>query len=147
MMKKTTLALLALLAFATPAQALKLVVWDLDLKNKVAYGESLGGKFTVRFDKDYSGPVIALFSQTEEEKAKGTYAALQNRYSGVLRGGQLLLEVEDGPAATAAVSARTSPQPSVTLRELLQPFKLAVSVQPTGQLPPINTLGLRAGQR
>ena len=147
MMKKTTLALLFLLALASPAQALKLIVWDLDLKNKVADGESIGGKFTVRFDKDYTGPVIALFSQTEDEKAKGTYAGLQNRYSGALRGGQLFLELEDGPAPAGTRTQVQAPQPNVTLRELLQPFKLAVSVQPTGQLPPINTLGTRAAQK
>ena len=146
MMKRTSLALLSLLAFATPAQALKLIVWDPDFKNKVAYGESIAGRFTVKYDKDYTGPVVALFSQTEDEKARGTYAGLRGSYEGALRGGQLLLNVDDGAAAvSAAATARSAPgnaaRPLLPLNKVLQPYKLNVNVQPTSLFaPPVNSV-------
>lgn len=140
MMKRTPLALLALLAFAAPAQALKLIVWDPDFKNKVAYGESIAGRFTVKYDKDYTGPVVALFSQTEDEKAKGTYAGLRSSYEGALRGGQLLLDVDDGAAVSVAATARSAPSNSarslLPLNKVLQPYKLNVNVQPTSLFAP-----------
>ena len=141
MMKRNSLALLSLLALSTPAQALKLVVWDPDLKNKVAYGETSGGRFNVKYDKDYSGPVVALFSQSEDEKARGTYSGLRSSYEGVLRGGQLLMALE-GEASTAA---RNSGAALLPLPRLLQPYKLNVNIQPTSLLLPLsNTLLVRA---
>ena len=143
MMKRTSLALLSLLAFAAPAQALKLIVWDPDFKNKVAYGESIAGRFTVKYDKDYTGPVVALFSQTDDEKAKGTYAGLRGSYEGALRGGQLLLDT-DGPAPSmnsAARSAANTASALLPLRKVLQPYNLNVSVQPTSLfVPPASSL-------
>lgn len=137
MMKRTSLALL-LLALATPAQALKLIVWDPDLKNKVAYGESSGGRFNVKFDKEYSGPVVALFSQTDEEKAKGSYGGLRSSYEGILRDGQLLLNLapsDDGPSARSVTSSKSV----LPLSKVLQPYKLNVNIQPTGQLLPLSS--------
>lgn len=135
MMKRTALILL-LLALVTPAHALKLIVWDPDLKNKVAYGESSGGRFNVKFDKDYSGPVVALFSQTDEEKAKGTYGSLRSSYEGVLRDDQLLLNIgpSDGGPAARSVGGKTV----LPLSKVLQPYKLNVNIQPTGQLLPLS---------
>lgn len=145
MMKKASLTLLALMALTTPAQALKLIVWDRELQTKVAYGESIAGKFTVKFDKDYSGPVVALFSQTDDEKDRGTYAGLQSRYEGVLRGGQLLLGESAQPGALSAPANRSGRAGTLSLGKLLEPYKLAVSVQPTSQLPPMtNVLLTRA---
>jgi hypothetical protein len=138
MMKRTSLALLSLLALTAPAQALKLVVWDPELKSKVAYGETSGGRFNVKYDKDYSGPVVALFSQSEDEKAKGTYSGLRSSYAGVLRGGQLLIDNE------ASTSARSSTN-LLPLPRLLQPYKLSVNIQPTSLLLPLsNTLLVQA---
>lgn len=144
MMKRTSLALLSLLALAAPAQALKLIVWDPDFKNKVAYGESIAGRFTVKYDKDYTGPVVALFSQTDDEKAKGTYAGLRGSYEGALRGGQLLLNV-DGAAVGAATTNRSAPsntaRPLLPLNKVLQPYKLNVNVQPTSLIaPPVSSV-------
>lgn len=144
MMKRTSLALLSLLALAAPAQALKLIVWDPDFKNKVAYGESIAGRFTVKYDKDYTGPVVALFSQTDDEKAKGTYAGLRGSYEGALRGGQLLLNV-DGAAVGAATTNRSAPSNTarslLPLNKVLQPYKLNVNVQPTSLIaPPVSSV-------
>ena len=118
MMKKTVLALAALSALSLPAQALKLTLWDRDLQTKVAYGESVGGKFNVKFDKDYEGPVIALFSQTDDERARGSFGGLQSSYTGRLQDGQIVLEVASK---------------SVPLARLLQTFKLPVTLQPSGR--------------
>ena len=140
MMKRTSLALLSLLVFAAPAQALKLIVWDPDFKNKVAYGESIAGKFNVKFDKNYSGPVVALFSQTDEEKDRGTYAGLRSSYEGTLRGSQLLID-GDGVPNAASRSAAGNDKSFVPLKKLLQPYKLSVDVQPTSLLlPPANSM-------
>lgn len=142
MMKRTSLALLALMVFGTPAQALKLIVWDPDFKNKVAYGESIAGKFNVKFDKNYSGPVVALFSQTDDEKDRGTYAGLRSSYEGALRGGQLLIDTDsDGVPNTASRSGTSNDKSFVPLKKLLQPYKLSVDVQPTSLLlPPANSM-------
>ncbi|WP_245872785.1 hypothetical protein [Deinococcus planocerae] len=124
-----TLALLTLLAFASPAQALKLIVWDRELQTKLGYGETNGkGGMTVQLVRDYTGPVVALFSREEDEKAAGLYANVQSRYDGFLRAGQLTLETPGG---------------SLPLKRFLDGLKLNLLPQPTGQtllLP-----GLRAG--
>ncbi|GAA5514327.1 hypothetical protein Dcar01_03082 [Deinococcus carri] len=113
-----TLAL-TLLALASPAQALKLIVWDRDLQTKLGYGETSGDRMKVQLVKDYSGPVVVLFSREEDEKARALYPTLQTRYDGTLRAGQLTLDVQNTP---------------VTLAKFLNGLKLNLVLQPTGQV-------------
>lgn len=123
-----TLSLLTLMALASPAQALKLIIWDRELQTKLGYGETNGkGGMTVQLVKDYSGPVVALFSREDDEKAAGLYPNVQSRYDGVLKAGQLTLETPGGP---------------LTLRRFLEGLKLNLLPQPTGQtllLPGLRT--------
>lgn len=148
MMKRAALTLLSLLAFASPAQALKLIVWDGELQTKLGAGESSGSKFSVQLVKDYSGPVKVIFSQSADEKSKGQFNGLLNSYDGILKNGQLTLLVPDAegdrPLAkstlqvpingAAAAPSSSPPQNNLTLNRFLQQFKLSVSVQTTGQI-------------
>jgi hypothetical protein len=109
------LKMLALLALLTtvPAQALQLVVWDTQLQTKLGYGESSGNKLNVHLVSDYSGPVIALFSQDDDDN--DAYQALEDRYSGQLKSGVLTLEDDSGSL--------------VSLSKFLAPFKLTPTIQ------------------
>lgn len=131
-MTRPHVLVLTLLALATPAQALKLTVWDPELQLKVGYGETNGSRMTVQLVKDYSGPVVALFSREDDEKARGLYPSLQSRYPGILRNGQLTLEVGNT---------------NVTLTRFLSGLKLTLSTPPAGQvftLPGLRTVLDRA---
>ncbi|EYB67094.1 hypothetical protein DEIPH_ctg052orf0107 [Deinococcus phoenicis] len=119
MTRTRTLALLTLLTLAAPAQALKLIVWDRELQTKLGYGETSGSRMTVQLVKDYTGPVVALFSREDDEKARGLYPTLQSRYDGTLKAGQLTLDVQNTP---------------VTLLKLLGGLKLTLVLQPTSQV-------------
>ncbi|GMA15671.1 hypothetical protein E5F05_21010 [Deinococcus metallilatus] len=119
MIRIRTLAFLTLLALASPAQALKLIVWDRELQTKLGYGETSGGRMTVQLVQDYSGPVVALFSREEDEKARSLYPSLQSRYDGTLKAGQLTLDVQNTP---------------VTLAKFLSGLKLNLVLQPVGQV-------------
>ncbi|GAA5533784.1 hypothetical protein [Deinococcus aluminii] len=119
MIRIRTLAFLTLLALASPAQALKLIVWDRELQTKLGYGETSGGRMTVQLVQDYSGPVVALFSREEDEKARSLYPGLQSRYDGMLKAGQLTLDVQNTP---------------VTLAKFLSGLKLNLVLQPVGQV-------------
>lgn len=119
MTRTRSLAVLILLALAAPAQALKLIVWDRELQTKLGYGESSGDRVKVQLVKDYSGPVKVLFSREEDEKARGLYPSLQGSYQGVLKAGQLTLDVQNTP---------------VTLTKFLNGLKLTLVVQPVGQV-------------
>lgn len=140
MMTRRSLTLLALLTLAAPAQALKLSVWDRELQTKLGDGESVGGKFNVRLVGDYDGPVVVLFAQTDEEKARAAFPGLKNRYNGTLMAGQLSLQ----PVVSSSFSGTSLPVPNsgVTLAKFLAPFKLIVVSQPAGQslsLPGLKT--------
>ncbi|MFC4640099.1 hypothetical protein [Deinococcus hohokamensis] len=124
------LPLLTLLALATPAQGLQLIVWDREFQTKVGYGESSGGKFNVQLLSRYSGPVVVLFSQTDEERRRAAYPTLLSRYDGVLRGGQLTLQPPGND--------------DVTLTRFLAVYRLSVAVQSGGQtltLPGLKVAG------
>lgn len=128
MIRIRTFALLTLLALACPAGALKLIVWDRDLQTKLGYGESSGSQMTVQLVRDYSGPVVVLFSREEDEKARGLYPTVKSRYDGTLRTGQLTLDVQNT---------------SVTLARFLSGLKLNLVLQPTTQvfvLPGLRTV-------
>lgn len=112
------LALLAVLACASPARALKLIVWDRELQTKLGYGETDGKDMTVQLVKDYTGPVVVLFSREDDEKAAGLYPNVQSRYDGFLRASQLTLETPGG---------------SMTLKRFLEGLKLNLLPQPAGQ--------------
>lgn len=116
------LAFLTLLPLAAPAQALRLIVWDRELQTKLGYGETNGDKMVVQLVKDYSGPVVVLFSRDDDEKARALYPTLKSRYDGTLKGGQLSLDTPNG---------------SLTLARFLAGFRLTLQAQPAGQ-----TLGL-----
>lgn len=140
MIKRSALTLLSLLILAAPAQALKVIVWDGELQTKLGAGESSGSKFSVQLVKDYSGPVKVLFSQSAEEKARGTFNGLLNSYDGTLKNGVLTLVVPDPEAKTATQGSTpaTTPAPAPapnnqTFSKFLQQFKLTVSVQTTSQ--------------
>lgn len=155
MMKPLHLLLALLLTLASSAGALKMSIWDRDMQTTLGAGESNGTRFNVQLVKNYSGPVVVLFSQTDDEKRSGNYQGLQNRYDGVLKNGELTLmplqkdETADprNPAApspsTPPTQASMTPAPTsvgVTLTKLLQPFKLSVIVKTTNQsvTPPEN---------
>lgn len=147
MMKKIALSLLVLTL--APAQALKLTVWDRDLSSKVGVGESSGTKFNVQLVRDYAGPVIVLFSQTDDEKRGGQFAGLLSRYDGLLKGGQLTLFTPADPdkPTERSVALNTAASPALagsglSLGKLLQPFKLSVVLQPTSSGPGPGNLSL-----
>ncbi len=121
------LALLTLLALASPAQALKLIIWDRELQTKLGYGETSGNRMVVQLVPDYAGPVVVLFSRDDDDKARGLYPALKSRYDGDLKGGQLTL---DAPSGT------------VTLARFLTGLKLTLQTQTAGQS--LSLPGLRA---
>lgn len=140
MMKRPLLLLSALLALCPPALGLKLTVRDPELQTSLGYGESSGGKFNVKLVADYEGPVVVLFSQSDDEKSRGLFPGLKNSYDGVMRGGQLFLNTEAAAAASAKVSgvsptlrSMSVPATGTSLGRFLQPFKLTVSLQTTGQ--------------
>ena len=113
------------------AQALQVIVWDRDLQTKLGYGEVLGSKLSLQLVADYSGPVVVLFAR--DSKEKGSFPGLLPRYDGMLRSGQLNLDVPD-PASAA-------PQ-DTTFSKFLGSFKLTLSVQSAGQnisLPGLKT--------
>ncbi|WP_034387990.1 hypothetical protein [Deinococcus sp. YIM 77859] len=128
MIRSRPLALLTLLALASPAGALKLIVWDRDLQTKLGYGESSGNQMTVQLVRDYSGPVVVLFSREEDERNRGLYLTVKSRYDGTLKAGQLTLNVQNMP---------------VTLARFLSGLKLNLLLQPTAQvflLPGLRTV-------
>ncbi|WP_291429868.1 hypothetical protein [Deinococcus sp.] len=126
MLKFPALMLCALLLCA-PTHALKISVWDSELQTPLGDGESSGGQLKVRLVGDYNGPVVVLFAPSDEERDRKTFQALKSRYGGVLRGGTLDLQLENG-------------QQSIT--RFLAAFKLTVSVQVPGT--PVTLPGLKA---
>ncbi|ANE44646.1 hypothetical protein [Deinococcus puniceus] len=142
-MKRRTFLLILLFALAAPAQGLKLIVWDRELQTKLGYGESTGNKFSVQLVPNYSGPVVVLFSQTDEEKAKGSFPGLQSRYDGTLKAGQLTLQAPEQRMSTQTANAAAA-NTTLTLARFLSTFKLSVSGQPSGQtlsLPGLKSAG------
>ncbi|GAA5437014.1 hypothetical protein [Deinococcus aquaticus] len=126
-MPKFPALLLSALLLSTPTHALKISVWDSELQTKLGDGESSGGQLRVRLVGDYSGPVVVLFAPSDEERTRNTFPALKSRYSGVLRGGMLDLQLENGPQ---------------TITRFLTAFKLTVSLQVPGT--PMTLPGLKA---
>ncbi|WP_026332549.1 hypothetical protein [Deinococcus apachensis] len=118
MNRPRALALLTLLALATPAQALKLIVLDRELQTPLASGETSGNRMVVQFVPDYTGPVVVLFSRDDEEKARGLYPTLKSRYDGDLKAGQLTLDIPNG---------------TQTLARFLSGFGLTLQSQAAGQ--------------
>lgn len=126
-MPKFPALLLSALLLSTPAHALKLSVWDSELQTKLGDGESNGTQLRVRLVGDYNGPVVVLFAPSDEERARNTFPGLKSRYSGVLRGGQLDLQADNGPQGIA---------------RFLTAFKLTVTLQVPGS--PVTLPGLRS---
>lgn len=138
MMKIISTLVAVLLTLASSAGALKMSIWDREMQTTLGVGESSGNKFNVQLIKSYSGPVVILFSQTDEEKRSGTYSALQNRYDGILKNGQLtVMNADDSPATVTTLDKTTvtssTKLSSTNLGKLLQPFRLNVAIQLTGQ--------------
>ncbi|GAA0507935.1 hypothetical protein [Deinococcus depolymerans] len=126
-MPKFPALLLSALLLSTPAHALKISVWDSELQTKLGDGESGGGQLKVRLVGDYSGPVVVLFAPSEEERNRNTFPGLKSRYAGVLTGGQLNVQAENGP---------------LPLTRFLSGFKLSLSLSaPAGS---VSLPGLRA---
>lgn len=153
MMKRPLLLLSVLLALCPPALGLKLTVRDPELQTSLGYGESSGGKFNVKLVADYEGPVVVLFSQSDDEKSRGVFPGLKNSYDGVMRGGQLFLNTDVAAAASAKATgvsptlrSMSVPATGTSLGRFLQPFKLTVSLQTTGQSGGPVELLLRAGR-
>ncbi|UQN07614.1 hypothetical protein [Deinococcus sp. QL22] len=140
-MKRRIFPLIFLLALAAPAHGLKLIVWDRELQTKLGYGESSGNKFSVQLVPNYSGPVVVLFSQTDEEKAKASFPGLQSRYDGTLKAGQLILQAPEQRLSTLSANA-VAGNTTLTLARFLSAFKLSVSGSPSGQT--LSLPGLKA---
>ncbi|WP_084050716.1 hypothetical protein [Deinococcus hopiensis] len=119
--------LLTLLALAAPAQALRLIVWDPELRDVLGSGETSGGRMTVQLLQGYVGPVKLVFSRDEDEKARGLYNGVQSGYNGLIKDGQLTLD---------------TPGSDVTLTKFLSGLKLSVQVQPATQI--LELPGLRS---
>lgn len=156
MMKRLFPFLVSFVLLASPAGALKMSIWDREMQTTLGAGESSGSRFNVQLIKNYSGPVIVIFSQSDEEKRSGLYTGLQNRYDGVLKNGQLTLmpdnlERSDKPEGSKSngASPQVAPPPALgnpgngtgkslglTLTKLLQQFKLILNLQTTGQTNP-----------
>lgn len=162
-MMKRLLSLLAVFTLLpSPAQALKMSIWDRDMQTTLGAGESSGNRFNVQLIRNFSGPVIVIFSQTNDEKRNATFKNLQNRYDGVLKNGELTLmsdlpdsksekndradkqDTKPAPVGLPASNATSAAQYSsaarsvgLTLTKLLQQFKLTVTVQTTGQVNPV----------
>ncbi len=124
---KRSLLMTFLAALLSSASALQVLVWDRDLQTKLGYGDLSGSKLTLQLVSGYSGPVIVLFARDASEK--NSFAGLQSRYDGLLKGGQLSLDVPDFPE-------------NVTLSKFLGSFKLSVAVQSAAQT--ISLPGLKA---
>lgn len=152
MMKRFSFLFALFIALTSSGQALKMAVWDREMQTTLGAGESSGNKFNVQLIKNYSGPVVVIFSQTEEEKKSSTFQGLKTRYDGVLKNGQLTLMPDpiekaapiaapySAPIATATTTGSVAAQPlnaSLSISKLLLPYKLNV-VQSTIQniLPP-----------
>lgn len=139
MMKLISIFVAVLLTLASSAGALKMSIWDREMQTTLGVGESSGNKFNVQLVKSYNGPVVILFSQTDEEKRSGTFTSLQNRYDGILKNGQLtIMNADDGPASATTPDKGTTATSSTklvstSLGKLLQPFRLNVAIQLTGQ--------------
>lgn len=115
-MRRFLLALLTTLTATSPVSALQLLVWDRDLSTKLGDGESSGGKVTVRLAGDYNGPVVVLFAQSDEERARNAFPGLKSRYVGTLSNGQLNVMGEE----------RNAPQ---SITKFLGVYKLSATVQ------------------
>lgn len=126
MMIRKLMPLLCLMALPPAAEALKVQVWDRELQTKVGDGETSGSKLVLQLVGEYSGPVVVLFAQTDEEKARVTFPGLKSSYNGTLNKGQLTLQLPVGPAERSANTA-------LTLSKFLLPYKLTLSAQPAGQ--------------
>ncbi|MFB9993843.1 hypothetical protein ACFFLM_17940 [Deinococcus oregonensis] len=143
-MKRRLFFLIFLLALAAPAQGLKLIVWDRELQTKLGYGESSGSKFSVQMVGNYNGPVVVLFSQTDDEKDRGSFPGLQSRYDGTLKGGQLTLQASEQRLSAQSVTPNGTPNTALTLARFLSAYKLNVTGQPSGQslsLPGLKAAG------
>ncbi|WP_412027391.1 hypothetical protein [Deinococcus yunweiensis] len=127
-MIRPALLILALSVLASPAQALKMSVWDRELQTKLGDGETVGGVFTARLVGNYQGPVVVLFALSDEEKLRGTYSTLKTRYDGALNDGQLSLQL---PAGTDR--AASAPNGALTLSKFLNLYRLRLTLQPTGE--------------
>ncbi|WP_420595680.1 hypothetical protein [Deinococcus sp.] len=126
-MKRIVLLSLLAALLHTPAEALQVIVWDRDLQTKLGYGEVVSSTLNMQLVPDYSGPVVVLFARDDREKT--TFSDLAARYDGVLRAGQLSLDVPGTPG-------------SVTFSKFLGSFKLNLSLQSAGQS--ISLPGLKA---
>ena len=146
MMKRLFPLLAVFTLLASPAGALKMSIWDREMQTTLGAGESSGSRFNVQLIKNFSGPVIVIFSQTEDEKKSNAFSGLQNRYDGVLKNGQLTL-MPELPESPDKPDAKFTPTPGnqtsnsarsvgLTLTKLLQQFKLTVSLQTTSQTNP-----------
>ncbi|MPY67039.1 hypothetical protein F8S09_10110 [Deinococcus sp. SDU3-2] len=127
MTRLLTLATLLLLTLVSGAGALKLRVFDPELQLNLGYGESSGGRMTVQLVRNYSGPVVLLFSRSEDERNEGLFLNLQPRYLGTLKAGQLTVEVGNTEQ---------------TLTRFLSGLKLSLTLQPVSQsftLPGLRT--------
>lgn len=124
------------------SQALTLIVWDTEMQTKVGWGKSQNDKFLLSVLPDYDGPVIAVFSPSDKEKANNSYSKLKNRYNGQLKKSKLSLELVTTDSTTNnavanRVIAQTSKSSStnrsnktnielVSLEKLLKPFGLSI---------------------
>jgi len=127
MTRLRTLVFLTLLSLASGAGAMKLIVWDRELQIPLGYGETSGSRMTVQLVRNYSGPVVLLFSRDDDDKERGLYAGVQRSYPGTLKAGQLTLEVGNSEQ---------------TLARFLTGLKLSLTLQPAGQsftLPGLRT--------
>lgn len=117
------------------SQALKLTVWNPDLTTKVGAGETSGNRFPVFFVKDYNGPIVALFSQTDEEKKINSFSGLQNKYNGTLKNGQLMIYSDD------------KKENEVSISKFLSYYKLTVSMSSVTSINDhLGYVGMRASQ-
>lgn len=117
-----TLAALLLLTLAPWAGALKLRVLDPELQLNLGYGETSGSRMTVQLVRNYSGPVVLLFSRSEDERNEGLFLNLQPRYLGILKAGQLTVEVGNTEQTLARFLGGL--KPPLTVQFLSQSFTL-----------------------
>ncbi|AWN24139.1 hypothetical protein DKM44_13635 [Deinococcus irradiatisoli] len=117
-MKPFVLTILCAALLQSSAGALQAIVWDRDLQTKLGYGEVVGSKLNLELVSDYSGPVVVLFARDSSEKT--AYNGLASRYDGLLKNGQLTIDLD-------------SAQENVTFSKFLSSFKLSLSLQSAGQ--------------
>ena len=94
-----SLALTATLTLLGSASAVAVRIMDRDLQGLLGYGKSASGALTLQIASGASGPVLVLLMNDEETNVIASY-------SGIIRGGQVVIEGTQNTTLNKVLSAR-----------------------------------------